>query len=113
MMNFDAPDRGACTVKRTRSNTPMQALTLLNDEAFVDAAQAFAKRIKNFSDAKTDKAKLEFAFKLCTSRNPESRELEILTDILKRERADKNAKYDEWFTVATVLINMHETITRR
>ena len=111
--NFDAPDRGACTVKRTRSNTPMQALTLLNDEAFVEAAQEFAKRIKNFSDVKTDKAKLKFAFKLCTSRNPESRELEILTDILKRERADKNAKYDEWFTVATVLINMHETITRR
>lgn len=111
--NFDAPDRGACTVKRTRSNTPMQALTLLNDEAFVEAAQAFAKRIKNFSDAKTDHQKLEYAFRLCTSRKPDQRELQILTDILQRERSDKKAKYDEWFTVATVLINMHETITRR
>ncbi len=111
--NFDAPDRGACTVKRTRSNTPMQALTLLNDEAFVEAAQAFAKRIKNFSDAGTDQQKLAYGFKLCTSRSPEERELQILQDILKRERADKKAKYDEWFTVASVLINMHETITRR
>ena len=111
--NFDAPDRGACSVKRTRSNTPMQALTLLNDEAYVEAALAFAKKIKNYSDAKTDKAKLQYAFKLCTSRTPDTRELNILTDILKRERAEKKTKYDEWFTVATVLINMHETITRR
>ena len=111
--NFDAPDRGACTVKRTRSNTPMQALTLLNDEAYIEAAQAFGKRIKNNSEMKTDSQKLNYVFKLCTSRMPDSRELEILEDILKRERADKNAKYDEWFTVATVLINMHETITRR
>ena len=111
--NFDAPDRGACSVKRTRSNTPMQALTLLNDEAFVEAAQAFAKRIKNFSDAKTDEAKLKYAFQMCTSRKIDSRELQILKDILQRERTDKKAKYDEWFTVATVLINMHETITRR
>lgn len=111
--NFDAPDRGACSVKRTRSNTPMQALTLLNDEAYVEAAQAFAKKIKNYSDAKSDEAKLEYAFKLCTSRNPENRELQILKDILLRERAQRNPKFDEWFTVATVLINMHETITRR
>ena len=111
--NFDAPDRGACSVKRTRSNTPMQALTLLNDEAFVEAAQAFGKRIKNYSDAKTDREKLEYAFKLCTSRNPDAGEIQILTDILNRERSEKKAKFDEWFTVATVLINMHETITRR
>ena len=111
--NFDAPDRGACTVKRTRSNTPMQALTLLNDEAFIEAAQAFAKRIRNYSDAKTDKQKLEYAFRLCTSRKADERELQILSDILQRERADKKAKFDEWFTIATVLINMHETITRR
>lgn len=111
--NFDAPDRGACTVKRTRSNTPMQALTLLNDEAFLEAAQAFAKRIKNYSDAKTDRQKLEYAFTLCTSRKPDSKELQILSDILSRERNDKKAQFDEWFTVATVLINMHETITRR
>ena len=44
--NFDAPDRGACAVKRTRSNTPMQALTLMNDEVYVEAAQAFAKRLR-------------------------------------------------------------------
>ena len=91
----------------------LQALTLLNDEAYVEAAQAFGKRIKNYSDAKTDEAKLKYAFKLCTSRDPDTRELEILSDILNRERAEKKAKFDEWFTIATVLINMHETITRR
>ncbi|MCM8526029.1 MAG: PSD1 and planctomycete cytochrome C domain-containing protein [Lentisphaeraceae bacterium] len=111
--NFDAPDRGSCSVKRTRSNTPMQALTLMNDEAYVEAAQAFAKKIQNNSDAKTDEEKLKFAFKLCTSRMPDAREIDILSNILKREREDKNKKFDEWFTVATVLINMHETITRR
>ncbi|MCH2208868.1 MAG: PSD1 and planctomycete cytochrome C domain-containing protein [Lentisphaerales bacterium] len=112
--NFDAPDRGACVVKRTRSNTPMQALTLMNDEVYVEAAQAFAKRIKNNSQTKSDEAKIKYAFKLSTSRNPDAREMEILTNILKREQKEaRHQNYDKWFTLATVMINMHETITRR
>jgi hypothetical protein len=112
--NFDAPDRGACAVKRTRSNTPMQALTLMNDEVYVEAAQAFAKKIKNNSDAKSDEAKIKYAFKLCASRNPDAREFEILSEILNRENKEARHKdYDKWFTLATVMINMHETITRR
>ena len=111
--NFDAPDRGACTVKRTRSNTPMQALTLMNDEAFVEAAQAFGKRIQNHSEFKNDSDKIAMAFELCTSRIPDSKEMEILSEILKRERNNSNKKYDEWYTLAAVLLNMHQTITRR
>ncbi|MCM8535692.1 MAG: PSD1 and planctomycete cytochrome C domain-containing protein [Lentisphaeraceae bacterium] len=112
--NFDAPDRGACAVRRTRSNTPMQALTLMNDEVYVEAAQAFAKRIQNYSQAKTNVEKIRYAFMLSTSREPDAREMRILQDILEREQKEnRGKKYDKWFTVATVLINMHDTITRR
>ena len=109
--NFDAPDRGTCTVKRSRSNTPMQALTLLNDKAFVEAAKSFAKKIITL--ANNDHQRLIKAFLLCTSRTPNQQELTILKDILKRERLKKRQVYDPWFTIASVLINMHETITRR
>ncbi|MCM8532424.1 MAG: PSD1 and planctomycete cytochrome C domain-containing protein [Lentisphaeraceae bacterium] len=112
--NFDAPDRGACAVKRTRSNTPMQALTLMNDEVYVEAAQAFAKKIQNHSQTKTASEKIRYAFMLVTSREPDDRELSILQSILEREEKEsRGQKYDKWFTIATVLINMHDTITRR
>ncbi|NQZ58323.1 MAG: DUF1553 domain-containing protein, partial [Lentisphaeraceae bacterium] len=112
--NFDAPDRGACTVRRTRSNTPLQALTLMNDEVYLEAATALAKRIRQYKRAKTNEEKINYGFRLCTSRLPDKREVAILKNILQRELQKKrDTKFDRWFTLATVLINMHETITRR
>ena len=105
--NFDAPNRSACTVKRSRSNTPMQALTLMNDPVYVDIAQHFAKRINTLGES--DIEKVQKAFRLCTSRDASDEEQEIMLDILKN---NENSKYDKWFTLATTLLNLHETISR-
>ncbi|MDD7986475.1 PSD1 and planctomycete cytochrome C domain-containing protein [Lentisphaera marina] len=105
--NFDAPNRSACTVKRSRSNTPMQALTLMNDPVYVDIAQHFAKRIQLL--AKSDKERIQKAFRLCTSRHASDEEQEIMLDILNN---GESSQYDKWFTLATTLLNLHETISR-
>ena len=72
-MNFDAPDRGACVVRRPRTNTPLQALTLLNDEAYVEMAMAFAGRI--LTEAKgTPETRISYAYKTARGRAPRAAE---------------------------------------
>src|SRR5437588_5604822 len=73
MATFDAPNREVCTVRRTRTNTPLQALVTLNDPVYVDAAQALARTIVAKGGASTpDRAR--YAFRLCLSRPPHERE---------------------------------------
>ena len=88
---FDAPDGLSACTRRNRSNTPLQALTLLNDPAFFEAAQAMAKVI--------EKEGLDAAFRRCTSRAAEAAELAVL------------AKLDP-LSAARALLNLDETITR-
>jgi hypothetical protein len=88
---FDAPDGLSTCTRRNRSNTPLQALTLLNDPAYFEAAQALAKVI--------EKEGLATAFRRCTSRAPEAAELAVLT------RLDR-------LSAARALLNLDETITR-
>ena len=88
---FDAPDGLSTCTRRNRSNTPLQALTLLNDPAYFEAAQALAKVI--------EKEGLAAAFRRCTSRTPEAAELAVLT------RLDR-------LSAARALLNLDETITR-
>jgi hypothetical protein len=88
---FDAPDGLSTCTRRNRSNTPLQALTLLNDPAFFEAAQAMAGVI--------EKEGLPAAFRRCTSRNPEPAELAVL------------GKLDR-LSAARTLLNLDETITR-
>ncbi|MDX1930223.1 MAG: PSD1 and planctomycete cytochrome C domain-containing protein [Pirellulaceae bacterium] len=88
---FDAPDGQNCTTRRVRSNTPLQALTLLNDTAFFEFATALKGVIDNEG--------LEAAFRRCTSRQPTANELEKLTGV-------------DSLTVARVLLNLDETVTR-
>jgi len=88
---FDAPDGLSACTRRNRSNTPLQALTLLNDPAFFEAAQAMAKVV--------EKEGLAPAFRRCTSRTPEAAELAVL------------AKLDP-LSAARALLNLDETITR-
>ena len=88
---FDAPDGLSTCTRRNRSNTPLQALTLLNDPAFFEAAQALAKVI--------EKEGLATAFRRCTSRAPEASELAVLA------RLDR-------LSAARALLNLDETITR-
>jgi hypothetical protein len=88
---FDAPDGFSACTRRLRSNTPLQALTLLNDQAFVELAQALAGIV--------EREGVEQAFRRCTARRPDARERALLADLKPLE-------------VARVLLNMDETVTR-
>ncbi|MGB8169322.1 MAG: PSD1 and planctomycete cytochrome C domain-containing protein [Chthoniobacteraceae bacterium] len=110
-VNFDASARMACTVKRSRSNTPLQALTLLNDPVFVEAAQAFAKRIVAEQPTSDVDARVRYAFRLAVARAPKDDELRVLKALFEAERtaAGESAA---WYAVATALLNLDETITK-
>jgi hypothetical protein len=132
LANFDAPAREECTATRTLSNTPQQALTLLNDPTMVEAARALADRL--IATANDDDARLDLAYQLTLARTPFSAERESLLAHLKAQRehyrgvaedADKvvhvgiwpakcadEPELAAWTSVARVILNLHETITR-
>ncbi len=108
---FDAPSREECAVDRFQSNSPQQALTLLNDPAFVEAATAFASRLEKETPGGNDTDMIKRAYLLALSREPTSKENENLTAFLKKlrkETPDANATEQ----LARVILNLHETITR-
>lgn len=129
-VNFDASARMACVVKRSRSNTPLQALTLLNDPVFVEAANAFATRILEEVPGGTIKARIEHAYRLALSRAPSSSESKILEMLLTEQIAASSSteavlpanttspdsvspsEFAAWFSVATAILNLDETITK-
>jgi mono/diheme cytochrome c family protein len=106
---FDAPNAAETCTKRVRSNTPLQALTLLNDEAFHELAQALADRVLR-ERLPSENERLRYAFRLCVAREPSSAEQERLAMFLK-EQADGEARI-AWMAVARVLLNLDEFITR-
>lgn len=128
---FDAPDAGTSCTRRNRSNTPLQALTLLNDQAYLEFAQSLAKRILAEGGA-TEEGRLAHGFRLCLSRQPSLREKELLTRLLEKQRqsflanpkdasslipADSSRDVDApqfaaWVMVSRVLLNLDEFITR-
>lgn len=107
--NFDAPDRAACVVQRDTSNTPLQALTLLNDPAYVEMMEAFGDRIHEQS-ADVDQ-KIVWAFRTVLARHPSSQEIQTLRDAYQRaeQRSDESMAARE---LAVILLNLHETIHR-
>jgi hypothetical protein len=123
---FDAPDGTQTCSRRNRSNTPLQALTLLNDQGFLEYAQALAGRV--LREAKSDDERLTLAFRLCVARPPKANEKAILTRLLARQRDayaqdPKGAKAvahggadavegAAWVAVARALLNLDELITR-
>lgn len=109
--NFDAPNRAACTVQRTRSNTPLQALTLMNDPAYVEMAGALAKRM-SAGAGDTPRAKLESGFRLAVARTPSPAELEALLVTFGQSLSATGQEADAWFDAASVILNLHETITK-
>ena len=134
MVNFDAPDRAACSVARARTNTPNQALTLLNDPAFVEMALALADRI--LQESSSPGTRIRHGFRLAVSRLPDSRENGIIDELLRERLEHFKAHPQEaedllgnprfvyqpqtqnhpelaaWFYVASALLNLDETITR-
>jgi hypothetical protein len=135
-VNFDAPDRAACTVSRPRTNTPLQALTLLNDPAYVEMALALADRILREKPETDPFGRLDYAFRLVASRGPDPRERETLTTVLEerlahfaanpalaakavgapsfayRPRWPQRNELAAWMHLANILLNLDETITK-
>jgi hypothetical protein len=129
-MTFDSTSREFCTVRRVRTNTPLQALTLLNDPASFDAARALAMRMITAGD--TPQARVETGVKRVLSRDPSSAELARLVALFEGELAHYRAKPEEatraagdiaetreasielaaWTMVANVLLNLDEAITK-
>jgi hypothetical protein len=131
---FDAPSREECTVNRVNSNTPLQALDLLNDPIFVEAARAFAQNtLKN--GGRTLDGQIDWAFVQALDRKPTPQERQILSDLHKQTVADLSAKPPRaqellgigeapvdkklkptevaaMTMVTRAILNLHETITR-
>ncbi len=105
---FDAPDAFSACTRRMRSNTPLQALTLLNDEAFVELAGSLARRVVREAQ---EPDRIDHAFRLCLARPPKPAERERLVALLAEERREGD-ETAAWTTLARVLLNLDETITR-
>jgi hypothetical protein len=134
LLAFDAPSREECTVERARSNIPQQALVLLNDPTYVEAARALAVRMLTSSNAAAED-RIEWLFQAVLSRQPTDRELEVLQGVIERQlesyQQDPDAakqllavgrfpvpeeldtvELAAWSSVTRVMLNLHETITR-
>jgi hypothetical protein len=134
LATFDAPDRETCTVRRARTNTPLQALVLLNDPTYIEASRKLAERILT-EGGETADARIDFLFRLATARRPSDREHAILMALLR----DQERKYREdvkaaeellkvgesnrnstlpkdqvaaWTTMASAVLNLDEAVTR-
>ncbi len=130
LMNFDAPDAAVAACRRERSNTPLQALNLLNDPVFVESAQGLAARLLRETPGRDAASRAVHLFQLCLSREPGRREAEFLTDSYRQQAAlfEKNtaaaaffpleipgvARTDAaaWTAVASAILNLDEFITR-
>ncbi len=104
---FDAPNGDASCVRRLRSNTPLQALTSLNEPQFVEAAQALARKSVN-EGGKTDEQRIAFAFRQVLSRSPQPEELRALRRLLTQQRA---RIAEGWLNAAEMAIGRSEPVT--
>jgi hypothetical protein len=102
MMTFDAAGREFCQVRQTRTNTPLQALNLMNDVTYVEAARVLAQRVMTSTATPDDR--LTLAFRLVTARKPKPAELQVLRGALEHHRA----QYRQDLTAAQKLISTGE-----
>jgi hypothetical protein len=111
MVNFDSSARMACVVKRSRSNTPLQALTLLNDPVYVEAAQHMATRMQEEAPSAALDVRLQHGFRLALARAPTAQEQSILSSLFTEQKQTSNEE-KAWQAVASALLNLDETITK-
>ncbi|MFP6877090.1 MAG: DUF1553 domain-containing protein [Roseibacillus sp.] len=104
LATFDGPPRQLCVAKRSITNTPRQALITLNDPIFHECAQAFARRIT--ATRQSDAERIKFAFQVCLSRFPDADELQRFHAFLR------SSGENSWTSLATILLNLDETLTR-
>jgi mono/diheme cytochrome c family protein len=133
LVTFDAPDRETCTVRRARTNTPLQALVLMNDPTYVEASRKLAERL--MTEASSSEDRIVLAFRLATARKPSTGEVAVLRKIFdnqlafyhkdgsaalkllgvgeaKRNQRLNPAELAAWATVASVILNLDETVTK-
>lgn len=134
LLTFDGPTRETCVVRRARTNTPLQALVLLNDTTYIEAARALAALA--LAQPGDDDARLSFAFRRVTARAPANDELAVLKNLLTKERArfEQNpgaarqliavgassagreldiTELAAWSATTHAILNLDETVTRR
>ena len=132
-MNFDATSREFCAVRRIRTNTPLQALTTLNDPAFFEMARGLARLVLQGAGPDAS-SRAAYGFRLCVSRHPKPREIETLLRLHEKEltrfRQNPQAvaevikeskglsegldpiEFSAWTVVSNLLLNMDETLTK-
>jgi hypothetical protein len=131
LTTFDSPDTNVACIRRMRSNTPLQSLTLLNDPVFVECAQQLGKRIADGMNG-SPLDRIREAWRLCLSRPPAESETQRLIELYEEALAaytedtkaadqflgdmpvpeDRLAETAAWATVARVLLNLDEFMTR-
>ncbi len=134
LATFDAPNRETCQVRRARTNTPLQALVLMNDVQFFESARKFAERVMREGGTEVEE-RVTFALRSLLARNPSESELDSLSHLYRNERAEFEAdrraalqllsigesKRDEsfevselaaWTMITHLLLNLSETVTR-
>jgi Protein of unknown function (DUF1553)/Protein of unknown function (DUF1549)/Planctomycete cytochrome C len=131
---FDSPNRETCTIRRNRSNTPLQALVTLNDPVFIETHQAMARRVLESAGSSFEE-RLTFLFKACLGRNPNTSDLATLEKLYQNANAsyqtdlhlaskmsgktDPKVKNEDltllaaWTTIASVVMNLDEFLMRR
>jgi hypothetical protein len=133
LATFDAPDRETCTVRRARTNTPLQALILMNDPTYIEASRKLAEKL--MLDAASPEERIAHAFRLILTRRPTAAEsaamrkvyeqqlagfrkdVKAALKLLKVGEAKRNDKLDPaelaaWTMVASVILNLDETVTK-
>ena len=134
LVTFDAPDREKCTARRSVTNTPLQALVLMNDPTYVEAARFLAARMLT-QGGSTPTRRINYAFRLATGRIPDPQERAVLLQAVQEALADYRLHGDEakallavgasrddpkldpkqlaaWTTVGSIILNLDETITK-
>jgi hypothetical protein len=134
LATLDAPDRETCTVRRSRTNTPLQALVLMNDPTYVEAARKFAERVLREGGGTFDE-RIVFAFRSVLARSPVTAELAVLKEVYKEQLerfrtapdaanrllstgeapADKQLDPGElgaWAMVVSAILNTDEALTK-
>ena len=134
MLNFDSAGREACTVRQTRTNTPLQALNLMNDVTFVESSRMMAERMM-IEGGKTPAERVAYGYRLATARQPGARRTEILVDsfhhhldnyetdrkgalaLVSQGEHPRSQELDitelaSYTTIASLILNLDETITK-
>jgi hypothetical protein len=133
LATFDAPDRETCTVRRQRTNTPLQALVLMNDPTYIEASRKLAERL--MKETKSEKDRITLAYRLAMARAPKPAEMKVLLKLYETQltayRADgpaakkllgvgesglnetlDSAELAAWTIVASTILNLDETVTK-